>query len=391
MNSSLQYDVVGTLQADSSRPPVRAFVPSANRFMRSRNNTDWQYAARRLPALNRYCPQLQVLSQENALVDFEVNLRYLASIARGRQFNIFPVEWAYSLCQDAPVYARDVAAPRPYIILSYERYPSRSFGLPVAWMTGPSDEQLLKAGGLSDKQIQKQIAWKRARAEQSAKLIFYTNYSQERFLEQTDPALREKSTVIPFFLPGLDVSIYQPAKWETGDMKFLFVGRQARRKGLPVVLEAMERILREQPAFSLTVISSFDDGGVTFPDLPNLKVLGELDRSEVLRHMEESHMLVMPSSWESYGFVYIEAMSRGCLPLALDRPVQRELIGPNGILVAKQDPEEIRAAVLQVIRSYDYYRERARSAADSFRTTHSPLHVANRFYDELHELCGRAQ
>ena len=67
-----------------------------------------------------------------------------------------------------------------------------------------------------------------------------------------------------------------------------------------------------------------DDGPIDVPTLPNLRTMRETVRADVLKLMRESHVLIMPSAFESYGFVYIEAMSQGCIPLALDRPVQRE-------------------------------------------------------------------
>jgi glycosyltransferase involved in cell wall biosynthesis len=172
-------------------------------------------------------------------------------------------------------------------------------------------------------------------------------------------------------------------KWAQRDLRFLFVGREAHRKGLPATLKAIVPLLNENPRMSFTIVSSLDDGYIEIPDLPNLRLLRETDRAEVLRLMAESHILTMPSSWESYGFVYVEAMSQACVPMALDRPIQRELIGENGILVSAQNSDEIHSTLKHVMATPDVYFAKALKGLESFRTRHAPEKVAAQFHAAL--------
>lgn len=364
---------------------MKVLIPTATRFLRPRN-TDWHYAARTLPSLPKYCPELTVTVQDNLLTDAEVNLRYCLSMAHARGAGLFPRAWAYSLTQDCPLYERDIERTEATAILSYERYPSQTFGLPVAWITSPSYPDILEQQGMGRAEFEQLVFWKRSRAERAGALVFTTQVALDNFIQQTDESLRAKSIVIPFLIPGLHAVKDIAPKWTQEPLRFLFVGRQAHRKGLPATLAAMIPLLEENPEISLTVVSSMDDGPVPIPNLPNITLLRETDRSQVLQLMANSHVLVMPSSWESYGFVYIEAMSQGCVPLALDHPIQRELIGECGILVSSQDPQEINAALRRVVRERETFFRKALVGLSTFRTKHSPQIIAGQFHSAMRTL-----
>ena len=228
---------------------LRVFIPGASRFVRP-TNTDWHYGARVLPLLSQECPDLQVTLQRNLFADAEINFRYATIMLRARGVGLLPRKCDYSLTQDSPVYARDVKAARPDGILCYERYPSNSYELPVTWITSPSYREVCYQLGYSERQFDEEVAWKRQRAERASRVIFTTQVSLEKFLEQSDPSLRQKSQVIPFLIRGLSPLADISTKWQQKELRFLFVGREARRKGLPATLEAIVPLLKENPKVS---------------------------------------------------------------------------------------------------------------------------------------------
>ncbi len=359
---------------------MNLFVPVARRFLRQRTNTDWRYAARLLPKISEYCPELTITPQNNAVADAMINARYGLAILRGfRALRHIPGSWTYSLEQDSPVFASDIRGRGFDAILAYERFPSRAFNLPVAWITGPTRL-------VSEQEARRMMEWKRARAEQAKRVIFTTQSACDLFVQQSGEHLRAKSRVIPFFLPELGAADDIGDKWESPDLRFVFVGRQALRKGLAQAVEAMTPLLQANPKLSLTIVSSQDGGRVAIPALPNVIVRQEATRNEVLALLQQSHVLLMPSSWESYGFVYIEAMSRGCVPLAVDRPVQRELLGEHGLLVQSQDSEEIREVIRDAMRDTGRLRSMAEKGLEDFRVRFSPEAVAGEFRRVIAEM-----
>jgi glycosyltransferase involved in cell wall biosynthesis len=366
---------------------MRVLIAAASRFLRPLN-TDWRYAARTLPALGSYCSDLKMVLQRSLLADATINLRYGLGIARARGLQLFPRSWDYTLTQDTPVYASDITASQATRILSYERYPAKSFGVPVAWITSPTYPEIQEQLGFTTAQCEQELAWKLARAGSAAKLIFTTERSLNDFLAQSGESFRVKSMVIPFLILGLTPRLELASKWEGNELRLLFVGREAHRKGLPATLKAVIPLLKENPGVRFTIVSRMDDGAIDIPSLPNLRLLRETNRLEVLKLMSESHVLTMPSSRESYGFVYVEAMSQGCVPLGLNLPIQRELLGDNGILVSSQDAEEIRSALRHVMTARELYFEKARRGVENFQAKHAAEKVAAQFHAAMRSMGG---
>jgi glycosyltransferase involved in cell wall biosynthesis len=356
---------------------LKVFIPVASRFIRPQN-TDWRYTAQSIPqALSKHCPELDIAVQRNAIVDTAANLGKAVSMARSKGIRFIPSYFGYSLEDDCPVFKSDLGQAQ--VIFSYERYPAKTFGLPVAWITSPSYPEVMEKQGYTAGDIKRILKWKRSRAERPQRLIFNTQVALDNFMLQNGEQFRGKSVVVPCLIPDLSALENADKKWESDPLRFLFIGRQGIRKGLPTTVQAMTPLLKAHPDISLTIVSSMADGPVEIPQLANLKVVANISRAELFRLTAEAHFLLMPSWFENYGFVYIEALSQGCVPLALDNAVQRELIGHCGILLKAQDAEEMTQALRKAIQGRDEYREKAMTGLETFKSRHAPAVVASLF------------
>lgn len=72
--------------------------------------------------------------------------------------------------------------------------------------------------------------------------------------------------------------------------------------------------------------------------------LGQLPLAEVASLYDCHDLLVMPTRVEGFGFVFLEALSRGLPCIGRDDFAMPEMIRPglNGALLSKDDPEEAR-------------------------------------------------
>lgn len=133
---------------------------------------------------------------------------------------------------------------------------------------------------------------------------------------------------------------------QPGPLRILFLGNLIRRKGLHMLLEA---ISHQQSAFSLDVI-----GGLTAePEYARAiqeKVAnhglqstvhfhGPLDNEELIQKLKSAHVLVVPSSYEGFGIVYLEGMAFGLPAIGTTAGAASEIIsdGENGYLVPPDD------------------------------------------------------
>ena len=174
-----------------------------------------------------------------------------------------------------------------------------------------------------------------------------------------------KAVVIPHYLPWVEpVSEVDVVRKFQGfgrsDARMLFVGNDARLKGLLQLTEAYRRLRQAGRPIHFTVVSDFRDGPVTLP--PEVAVHSSLSPREVYALMADAHIFAMPTRREAVGTVYLEAMASGCAILTPDRSPQRELFGEYGVSVPPDDIEAIAGGLERFLEGDDFTRECAMRA-----------------------------
>lgn len=172
---------------------------------------------------------------------------------------------------------------------------------------------------------------------------------------------QEKITVVP---NSVDLSRFEGLK--TGSFKerygldtfLLFVGRLAKNKGLEYLVKAMPEILKEFPDTTFILIGE-DEGmkdrlsaqaeELGVPE--NIKFMGALDDTEVSQAFLDCEIFVLPSEFEAFGIVLIEAMASG-------KPVVATKVGgvpyvvkdgEMGVLVDYADSIQLTEAVKELL------------------------------------------
>jgi glycosyltransferase involved in cell wall biosynthesis len=84
--------------------------------------------------------------------------------------------------------------------------------------------------------------------------------------------------------------------------------------------------------------------------------LGQLNRTQVREQMQNSHVFILPTRYEAFGVVYIEALSCG-IPIVGTRAGGPENIidETNGLLVDPDDVMQLADAMITIIDNYDKY------------------------------------
>jgi len=150
-----------------------------------------------------------------------------------------------------------------------------------------------------------------------------------------------------------EVEIEARAK-EPGPLRMLFLGNVTHRKGLHTLLKA---ISYQPSAFSLDVV-----GGLTAEPkyaeemqqkskASNLKSQiffhGPLDHEPLIDKLKSAHVLVVPSSYEGFGIVYLEGMAFGLPAIGTTAGAASEIIrdGETGYLVPPNEPDALAACL----------------------------------------------
>ena len=94
--------------------------------------------------------------------------------------------------------------------------------------------------------------------------------------------------------------------WNSDRLKVLFVGRLDRQKGYDLLIEAAEMLknLADIRMIGSPVVNSRER--IQLPG--NVRMLGWLDRKEIEIQLDLADLTVIPSRWEAFGFVALEAM-----------------------------------------------------------------------------------
>jgi len=126
----------------------------------------------------------------------------------------------------------------------------------------------------------------------------------------------------------------------------LFVGMDWRRKGGPELVEAFKTVLKVHPDAKLTIV-----GCSPRLDVPNCKVVGRVPLKEVNRYYERASVFCLPTRWEPFGIVFIEALLHKLPVVATDIAAIPDFIldGENGYLVRPYDVEQLARALSDLV------------------------------------------
>lgn len=161
-----------------------------------------------------------------------------------------------------------------------------------------------------------------------------------------------------------------------GPLLIVFAGNIIPRKGLHTLLVA----LREMPAgtWRLTVAGNetFNPGYAArireeaensgFGG--NIKLLGQVHDTELAQLLQDSHVLVVPSSYEGFGMIYAEAMGFGLPVIGCRAGAAPELIehGLNGFLTMPGDHSGIARHLLSLQNNRKILFEMSHAARQCF-------------------------
>ena len=129
--------------------------------------------------------------------------------------------------------------------------------------------------------------------------------------------------------------------------RILFIGRLDRQKGVDVLLAALAG-WEQQACVRIIGSSVVGDQAALRCDRPGVTMLGWCDDRQIREQLAWADCIAIPSRWEGFGLVALEAMRAGRAVVASNVGGLPEVIehGVTGWLVPPDDPAALRAALL---------------------------------------------
>ncbi len=189
------------------------------------------------------------------------------------------------------------------------------------------------------------------------------------------------------------------ARAESDEFRVLFLGNVIRRKGLHTLLEAMERLqtldisldvigaVDIEPRYAAAMLSKAAVQGLR----SKVHFHGPLDKDQLIPNLRQSHVLVVPSSYEGYGIVYLEGMGFGLPAIGTTAGAAGEIItdGQNGYLIPPGDAEGLAAALRYLATDRDLLARLSLNALQRFRAQPKWAETAAKIRAFLQGIAGK--
>lgn len=145
----------------------------------------------------------------------------------------------------------------------------------------------------------------------------------------------------------------------TGRFVVCGVGRLHHQKGWDVLCRAAPMVARSCPEVDVVVIGEGDERASleSMPGSERVRFVGF--RPDAASLIAGADLLVLPSRYEAFGFVLVEAMLAGVPVVASRVGAIPEVVGDGALLVTPDRPDELAAAILTLATDPDRRRQLA--------------------------------
>ncbi len=185
-------------------------------------------------------------------------------------------------------------------------------------------------------------------------------------------AIKAKSVVIPngvgnFWLENKGVVKYRP---DGKRLKLLQVGDINRNKNLETSVKATKKLIDRGMEAELTVVGPIKKRAVhrkiTAADY--VKYRGVLTKEDLLECYRQHDIFLLPSLYETFGLVYVEAISQG-LPILYSKDQGFDGQFKDGLVgygVESRNADDIAEKALQILTHYESMSQHALEGSDRF-------------------------
>ena len=163
--------------------------------------------------------------------------------------------------------------------------------------------------------------------------------------------------------------------YESGPLRLLFLGNVIHRKGLHTLLGALKV---QSKAFILDVVGGLKADPNYAREMQDWSQIssfksqvffhGALDKEDLIEKMKFAHVLVVPSSYEGFGIVYLEGMAFGLPAIGTTAGAASEIISDNktGFLIEPDDTDMLANRLLKLANDRELLAQISVNALDRY-------------------------
>jgi glycosyltransferase involved in cell wall biosynthesis len=197
-------------------------------------------------------------------------------------------------------------------------------------------------------------------AREASRIIFQTERDRVDFARRRPEAASRTAVVAN----SLNASWFDPALRDAncsdGVSRLIYVGTLNRRKGVDVLLDATARLIAEGRELTLEIVGTGPLEAelrrrIASLDLEATVTLTGSDPA-ALERIAGADLLVLPSLYDSFPNVLLEALHTGTPAVAADAGGAREILAAEELLVPPADAAALAAAIRRLAEDPDAFR-----------------------------------
>jgi glycosyltransferase involved in cell wall biosynthesis len=182
---------------------------------------------------------------------------------------------------------------------------------------------------------------------------------------------------------------------KTNRLKVLFVGRVENRKGIYQLLNVTQALHARGLHISLDCFGAttpLKGGGNTISEIeqrhiPYIKFHGHISREEVLKIYKNYDLLIMPSLFESFGLVALEAIMTG-LPTIISKNTGAAEFFNNSPSILFETEKDLFEKIINVYENYEQYIDLFKALQKSINDDLSKKSIFLDIENNYYRLCN---
>jgi glycosyltransferase involved in cell wall biosynthesis len=192
---------------------------------------------------------------------------------------------------------------------------------------------------------------------------------------------------VPLVPNPVDINFFKPSSdaFLNDSLYILYVGRLEFRKGIHTLIRAFSYLQDCLPQSRLTLIGA--DCGMKsylFEKIAKLKYpdrviwIDQIPRENLLEYYRNSSVCVIPSIWENYPYVCLEAMACAKPVIASDIGGLHTMIrhGENGLLFTPGSSRQLTERLAYLLKNPQLMRQFGQAGRKSIEETYAPEKIA---------------
>lgn len=215
--------------------------------------------------------------------------------------------------------------------------------------------------------------------------IFTMSRFLEKHLVEYTKIPKEK---VHYIGAGYNLSKDLIVNQEKDNNKILFVGRDFYRKGGDIVCKAF-KILKEsyKKDAQLYIAGASKKIAINYKDCKDIYFLGDLNQNELSYYFNKCDIFCMPSYFEAYGIVFIEALIYGLPCIGRNAFAMKEFIeeGKNGYLLNGNNIEELAIKMYKLLDETSI-KDYVKNNREKYIKEYSWDKVCERIIDNINDL-----